>query len=562
MLSDSNTELDTMNGNLDTANQNVGNVNSSLSETASTTSDVASNVNDMSSSLTEATALVLEEQAAFENLKTKIDDVIEAINLKIEAIQTEQKVVETATSSEMADFLLLKEKILEVKETLESFGTPKDGLIHNIAAAIESLNEVSLEDGIIGQFTQLKEAVEAVASAISGGGESSGGESQGGNSGSSSGESGSKGSQGEGGGGNSLTGAIEQMGETAQEVIGEPDAEGDGTVIGEFGSMETAVNDVRDAIGTESSEGESGSGGEGDDTLVGSIEYLGDKTEEELGESGGDGIIGRFEEFRDVIGEAENHVQGINHGLDEIDGKEVECTIKVNIEVSGGGLPTALGSGMNLGSATYDAKYLGNAHVEGTALASGNWSVQSDEKKALLGEVGYEIIVRNGRFFTVGDNGAEMFPIKRGDIIFNHEQSVELLKHGHISGRGKAYADGTVGGGKFLGTDGHIYRPLQEGDRAYELQKAFEPLLNKWLSGEQEILSNAVFEGQKQMEKWTKEITNNTAINNVTNNNRSVQQPIVNHISVTLPNVTNSTSAESLLRDLESLNTKKYQVDW
>ena len=48
---------------------------------------------------------------------------------------------------------------------------------------------------------------------------------------------------------------------------------------------------------------------------------------------------------------------------------------------------------MNLGSAQYDAKYTGNAHVEGTALASGNWAVQSDEKEALVGEVGYEIIV-------------------------------------------------------------------------------------------------------------------------------------------------------------------------
>ena len=33
-------------------------------------------------------------------------------------------------------------------------------------------------------------------------------------------------------------------------------------------------------------------------------------------------------------------------------------------------------------------------------------------------------------------------------IVFNHEQTEDLLKHGHISGRGKAYADGTVGGGK------------------------------------------------------------------------------------------------------------------
>ena len=64
------------------------------------------------------------------------------------------------------------------------------------------------------------------------------------------------------------------MGNTAQEVIGEPDAEGDGTVIGEFGSMETAVNDVTEAIGGGDSEGGKGSGGssgEDEGNLIGSI---------------------------------------------------------------------------------------------------------------------------------------------------------------------------------------------------------------------------------------------------------------------------------------------------
>ena len=81
------------------------------------------------------------------------------------------------------------------------------------------------------------------------------------------------------------------------------------------------------------------------------ILYEADKenvTEEEMGESGGDGIIGRFEEFEGVIEEAKDHVQSINKGLDEIDGKEVECTIKVKIETSGGGLPAGIGAGMNL----------------------------------------------------------------------------------------------------------------------------------------------------------------------------------------------------------------------
>ncbi len=205
--------------NMESLSSTASEANENLTDTVSKTDTVATNVGNLNASLSETNGLVTEEQTAFDNLKTKIDEVIEAINLKTEAIQAEQEAVGIATSNEMADFLLLKEKILEVKETLESFGTQDEGLIHNIATAIESLNEISLEDGIIGQFAQLKEAVEAVASAISGGGESSGSEGQGGNSGSASGgESGGKGSQGSGSR-NSLTGAITEMGELLMKSL-------------------------------------------------------------------------------------------------------------------------------------------------------------------------------------------------------------------------------------------------------------------------------------------------------------------------------------------------------
>ena len=58
-----------------------------------------------------------------------------------------------------------------------------------------------------------------------------------------------------------------------------------------------------------------------------------------------------------------------------------------------------------------------------------------------------ELIVRGDRYFTVGDNGAEFADIKRGDIIFNHLQTKQLLSHGYVTssgGRGKAYASGTA----------------------------------------------------------------------------------------------------------------------
>ena len=287
-------------------------------------------------------------------------------------------------------------------------------------------------------------------------------------------------------------------------------------MIGQFGQLKKAVDEVSTAIGTGGSEGDKNADSEQEDAanLTSAITGLGGTTEEILvggGKSGNEsgGVIGRFEEFKDVIGEANEHVTGISKGLTDIDGQKAECTIKITIEQDGE-VPTALiGSAgvtgtalntMNLSSAQYDAQYLGNAHVKGTALVSGNWAVQSDARNALLGEVGYEIIVRNGRFFTVGNSGAEMFPIKKGDIVFNHEQSKQLLKYGRIASRGRAYADGTVGGGKFLTPDGDILRPLLPGDRTWELQKTFEPLLNRMNNHLEYLADNARMTYDKQMQ--------------------------------------------------------------
>ena len=585
MLEESNTKLGTMNDELGTANTEVGNVNSSLDKTASTTSDVATNVSDVNTNIGETTGLVNEQKGSFDELKQTIDLIVEAINKKIQAIETGQSTVSSAVVSEMANFQLLINKILEVKEKLDSVndtvatmnrqpidnltsafqllydklllvsnllgvGVEGEGAVNGISGAIQALNEISLEEGIIAQFTNLKTAIDSVTAAISGGGgESSEGSSSGGTSGSKggkqggSGSKGGKGSEGEsGGGGNSLTGAIKSMGETAKEVIGEPDAEGDGTVIGEFGSMETAVNDVRDAIGTEGSAGgeggKSGSGGKGesDDTLVGSIEYLGDKTDEEMGESGGDGIIGRFEEFRDVIGEADAHVKSISEGLDDIDGKEVSCTIHVNIETSGGtgftGSAQVLGS-MNLNSATYNAQYQGKAHYEGTAEVTGDWGVKKGGT-TLVGELGQELIVfPNGRFKTVGDNGAEFVDIPANSIVFNHLQTKELLSKGNIVGRGRALASGTaLANGTSNNADDSIWttladgsriRDLQPGDKMYDMVQKFDAYFKSIDGNLEKLVPNSFYERNREMNQLADQIS---YVSSVVNNNRNVQQPV------------------------------------
>lgn len=85
----------------------------------------------------------------------------------------------------------------------------------------------------------------------------------------------------------------------------------------------------------------------------------------------------------------------------------------------------------------------GTAHVSGTAFAEGNWGASKTET-ALVGELGPELLVRDGHWTTIGENGAEFTGIKKGDIIFNHKQTESLLKNGYITGRGKAYAKGTA----------------------------------------------------------------------------------------------------------------------
>ena len=105
-------------------------------------------------------------------------------------------------------------------------------------------------------------------------------------------------------------------------------------------------------------------------------------------------------------------------------------------------------SGLTGGNADVDgtAHITGTAHATGTAHKTGDWGIPTNEKDSLVGELGEELIVNpyTGRYYTVGTNGAEMVDIPRGSIIFNHKQTEELLKNGHISSRGKAYAEGNA----------------------------------------------------------------------------------------------------------------------
>ena len=91
-------------------------------------------------------------------------------------------------------------------------------------------------------------------------------------------------------------------------------------------------------------------------------------------------------------------------------------------------------------------KFTGTAHASGTLNNSmklpDSWKTKKSEG-ALVGEKGTELIADGdtGKFYTVGDNGAEFVHIPKNSVVFNSKQTEELLKNGHINSRGKGNPD-------------------------------------------------------------------------------------------------------------------------
>lgn len=152
--------------------------------------------------------------------------------------------------------------------------------------------------------------------------------------------------------------------------------------------------------------------------------------------------IGTQEEAKDILAT-------VNYELGEQD-SPLDKTAKVNYELGTQDSPldkTATVTYVSSG----ESPAAGTAHVDGTAssghaFARGDWGIKGNGV-ALGGELGREIVVRDGKFFTIGDNGAEFFRYKKNDIIFNAAQTESLFKYGGIKGanpRGKMLASGSA----------------------------------------------------------------------------------------------------------------------
>lgn len=137
--------------------------------------------------------------------------------------------------------------------------------------------------------------------------------------------------------------------------------------------------------------------------------------------------------------------------VDEFDPPDLTRTVTYNaVMASADGVSAAASKASNSNSGTSSAPKQtavmvnGSANASGSAKLNGDWRAKAG--RSLVGELGREIIVdpNTGRWYTVGDNGAEFTNIPDGAIVFNHKQTEALLENGRAAGRGVANASGSA----------------------------------------------------------------------------------------------------------------------
>ena len=214
----------------------------------------------------------------------------------------------------------------------------------------------------------------------------------------------------------------------------------DGTpVVAAIGEANYAIQDYNSKTGTATLTAENGQAIAAIDLTTGKITAIPDKTANVNANVTGTGDVDNLDNAIENTNSKSVTVTATTSGTEKvswlkslIDGIKSKV-VSVTAKIFGGG----------------DVD--GTAHVDGTAFAGGNvkrgdWG-KKDSGVALGGELGEELIVRDGKFFTVGSDSAEFFTYQKDDIIFNAEQTKQIFEKGKITHgkrRGRAFSEGNV----------------------------------------------------------------------------------------------------------------------
>ena len=422
----------------------VGNVDQSFGTLRDSTNEVGTSLDTLG-----------EKSSVVDNIATSIDNVsASASNLSANTqgaasdISGITESLNNMPSSETVTGIAnaFKELANSIGEIAKALGIGEEDSVGGLMDSLNKISTFSLgekDTGIIAQFNNLASAVNAVSSAING---------TGGGSTDTQGSSGSsKGAEANAGGGG-ITTALDELKSKADTVLGSGGASGEGAaqgageessgegVIGQFDSLKGAVDDVSEAI---IGGGETQPGGEGEvDTsnLSGAITALGQTTDEVMsgGEGENTGVIGRFEEFKEVVEETKDFFSEMLKSLETLSSQEWE--IKVSVTGNGGMLFESnlgfIGGGSGAISESFYNGTVGNAYAEGYP------GLQQSESNALRSEFGQPelTVYPNGKYELTTEPTISSLP--KDTVIFNERQTRKILGNkGKTIGR--AFASGT-----------------------------------------------------------------------------------------------------------------------
>lgn len=225
----------------------------------------------------------------------------------------------------------------------------------------------------------------------------------------------------------------------------------------------------------------------------------------------------------------------------------INLTGKVNGSIPAFASGTVLGN-MQIESATYNAQY-------GKAFASGTIGLKHDEKNALRSEYGQPELTVYPNGTTELTTSPVMSDLPKGTVIYNEEQTKKIMDN-KSNPVGDAHVNGTDDYEWITLENGERIRPVQPGDDGYWLVEAGKKFVQMWEDSGRELISNAVFEGQKQLDTLAQNVQH---INNITNNQKNVQPVVNQNVTINCPNVTNESGAENIQRQLSNLSLRAIQ---
>lgn len=144
----------------------------------------------------------------------------------------------------------------------------------------------------------------------------------------------------------------------------------------------------------------------------------------------------------------------------------------------------------------------------GSANAAGTNGGLARAERALVGELGYEVVVNphSGKWYTVGEHGAEFVNLPRDAIVFDHQKSEELLKNGFVGARGMAMAEGNAYDEGVGTITGGGYIPKNNPAISTTFQKNAKAAAATATAAEADAVKEAYEAQKKALEKQKKEL--------------------------------------------------------